>query len=106
MTSRYTSTASRTIGSRRSAIDIVALSSPWTRPRREVIWKTFGTRRASGRRLWTARARAEHGAIGQQPPVLRRQHRWLHVNAAPRRRCLPARSRNIGAKEQQENQTA
>jgi hypothetical protein len=77
MTSRYTSTASRTIGSRRPARDIVAMSSPWTRPRREVIWKAFGTWRASGRRLWTARARAERRALGQQPPVLRPQHRSL-----------------------------
>ena len=30
----------------------------WTRPRREVRWKRFGTRRASGRRLWTARREA------------------------------------------------
>ena len=27
-------------------------------PRREVRWKRFGTRRASGRRLWTARREA------------------------------------------------
>ena len=31
-----------------------------------MIWKAFGTRRASGRRLWTARARAAHRAIGQR----------------------------------------
>src|SRR6266481_2823932 len=58
MTSPYTSIASRTTGSRRFSIDIVAMCSAWTRPRREVRWKPFGTRRASGRRLWTARGEA------------------------------------------------
>ena len=36
-------------------IDIVAMCSAWTRPRRALRWKRFGARRASGRRLWTAR---------------------------------------------------
>jgi protein tyrosine phosphatase (PTP) superfamily phosphohydrolase (DUF442 family) len=63
MTSPYTSTASRTIGSQRSAIGIVAMCSAWTRPRCEVRWKPSGTQTASGRRLWTARARAEDEAI-------------------------------------------
>ena len=35
----YTSIASRTTGSRRFSIDIVAMCSAWTRPRREVRWK-------------------------------------------------------------------
>ena len=36
MTSPYTSIASRTTGSRRFSIDIVAMCSAWKRPRREV----------------------------------------------------------------------
>src|SRR3984893_16969388 len=36
------------------SIDIVAMCSGWTRPSRALRWKRFGTRRASGRRLWTA----------------------------------------------------
>ena len=58
--------------------------SPWTRPRREVIWKAFGTRRASGRHLWTARAHTERRPLGQQPPVLRRQHRPSYSRSAPK----------------------
>ena len=39
------------------SIDIVAMCSAWTRPRRELKWNRFGTRRASGRHSWTARRR-------------------------------------------------
>ncbi|SRR6266404_4467233 len=44
-------------GCRRFSIDIVAVCSAWTRPRRELKWNRFGTRRASGRHSWTARRR-------------------------------------------------